>query len=96
MHSKGTRTGKLYRLRSAIDIHTRTLRSTVDVLQDGLQAVTATSSAPAKSKGKTAGSQVSISIDEEWVASHAEQVQRMLPGGELLPHACSRVTYQHQ
>jgi hypothetical protein len=38
---------------------------------------------PAKqpAKGRAAGAQLGLKLDEDWVASHAEQVQRMLPGG---------------
>lgn len=41
-----------------------------------------TAAGKAGGKGKAGGTQVSIAIDEEWVAAHAEQLQRMLPGGE--------------
>eukprot|EP00955_Chlamydomonas_euryale_P078210 363107-Chlamydomonas_euryale.AAC.13 len=70
------------------------LASSARHLQDGAAAVecTATGAAPAPSKGTkgksaagaAAGASYVVQLDSAWVAEHAVQVARMLPGGTFL------------
>ena len=53
------------------------------LLQDGGQPVAPRSGAAAGGlKGGSSGAAAQLRFDAEWIAEHAAQVSRMLPGGE--------------
>ncbi len=68
-----------------LDVHLRavTYKESLAVLsrQDGTEVVVPQAAA-AKAGAKSAAAATDVRLDTEWIAEHASQVTRMLPGGE--------------
>ena len=73
--------------------------SSVHVLrQDGKEPVQVTAAAPAgdkkPQKGRTGGEDAEGLLDTDWLAEHASQVSKLLPGGTRA-RLCLHCTLQH-